>query len=365
MIRIIRKSRAVIWLAIAGSILAGCGSENAAAPTTPLAVTSPAATAPASGSSKEATPPGQVNAGSASASGSGAASTPATDSKATGAAAGGTQTGPNASGTGAGVTGAGGAGKGSDSPAKPSAGAGTTTKPPTGADAATKPGQTSPAQPPVKAPAQDPAAPPAQPKGASVQVVAKPESIAVLVNKQNALPESYEPQDLVYPDVAFIFSEKIDKRKMRKEAATALEALFKGAKKDGISLAGVSAYRSFATQKTLFNNYVKQDGEEKARTYSAVPGHSEHETGLAIDVTGSNGKCAAQNCFAGTKEAAWLDGHASEYGFIIRYPKGKESITGYQYEPWHLRYVGTQLSEEIASKGVTLEEYFNAVPVTK
>ncbi|WP_240418462.1 M15 family metallopeptidase [Paenibacillus periandrae] len=200
-------------------------------------------------------------------------------------------------------------------------------------------------------------------KPGAIQVVTSPESITVLVNKQQALPESYEPKDLVYPNVPFTFTEKIDKRKMRKEAAAALETLFEGAKKDGISLAGVSAYRSYATQKTLYNNYVKQDGEEKAKTYSALPGHSEHETGLAIDVSGSNGKCAAQNCFAVTKEAKWLDSHAAEYGFIIRYPDGKESITGYQYEPWHLRYVGTQLSKELAQKNLTLEEYFNAVPV--
>lgn len=202
-------------------------------------------------------------------------------------------------------------------------------------------------------------------KGAAVQVVTKPESISVLVNKQFALPEKYEPSDLVYPDVPFTFKEKTEKRQMRKEAAGALEKMFAGAKKDGISLAGVSAYRSHATQKTLFNNYVKKDGEEKARMYSAVPGTSEHETGLAIDVSGSDGKCAAQDCFAGTKEAQWLAKHASEYGFIVRYLKGKESITGYQYEPWHLRYVGTTIAQEISSKGITLEEYLNAVPVAK
>ncbi|MBE1446277.1 D-alanyl-D-alanine carboxypeptidase family protein [Paenibacillus sp. OAS669] len=202
-------------------------------------------------------------------------------------------------------------------------------------------------------------------KNGANQVVAEPNSTMVLVNKQFALPEKYEPSDLVYPDVPFTFKEKIEKRKMRKEAAAALEKLFAGAKKDGISLAGVSAYRSNATQKSIFNNYVKNDGEEKAKTYSAVPGHSEHETGLAIDVSGSDGKCAAQDCFGGTKEAEWLAKHSAEYGFIIRYLKGKESITGYQYEPWHIRYVGTQAAKEIASKGITLEEYLNAVPVTK
>lgn len=190
------------------------------------------------------------------------------------------------------------------------------------------------------------------------------QSVAVLVNKEYALPEDYEPSDLVYPDVRFTFSEKIEKRMMRSEAAAALEKMFAGAEEDGIYLAGVSAYRSHSTQTSLFNRYVKKDGLEKAKTYSAVPGHSEHETGLAIDVSGSDGKCAAEDCFGGTKEAEWLAKHAPEYGFIIRYPEGKEDITGYKYEPWHLRYVGTEISSDIAERGITLEEYYNAVPVT-
>lgn len=202
-------------------------------------------------------------------------------------------------------------------------------------------------------------------KDEAIQVVAVPESITALVNKQFKLPDQYEPGDLVYPDVLFTFKEKIEKRMLRKEAAAALEKMFAGAKEDDILLAGVSAYRSHATQTALFNRYVKQDGEEKAKTYSAVPGHSEHETGLAIDVSGSTGKCAAQDCFAGTKEAKWLDEHAAEYGFIIRYPNGKSAITGYQYEPWHLRFVGTKVAKEIHDKGITMEEYYNAVPVSK
>ncbi|MFB7814434.1 D-alanyl-D-alanine carboxypeptidase family protein [Paenibacillus chitinolyticus] len=204
-------------------------------------------------------------------------------------------------------------------------------------------------------------------KGAdgSEQVAAKPESMTVLVNKQFKLPDSYKPSDLVYPDVNFVFAEKIEKRMMRKEAAGALEKMFAAAKNDGTPLAGVSAYRSHSTQTTLFNRYVQKDGEAAAKKYSAVPGHSEHETGLAIDVSGSTGKCAAEDCFGGTPEAKWLEDHAHEYGFIIRYPKGKESVTGYQYEPWHLRYVGTQMAKDIKTKNTTMEEYLNAVPVAK
>jgi D-alanyl-D-alanine carboxypeptidase len=189
-------------------------------------------------------------------------------------------------------------------------------------------------------------------------------SVAVLVNKEFALPDDYNPSDLVYPNVRFTFKEKIEKRMMRSEAAKALENLFDGAEKDGIYLAGVSAYRSHKTQTALFNRYVERDGEEKAKTYSAVPGHSEHETGLAIDVSGSDGKCAAEDCFGDTKEADWLANHASEYGFIIRYPEGKDSITGYKYEPWHIRYVGVDIASEIADRGITLEEYYGSIPVT-
>ncbi|MNC65163.1 D-alanyl-D-alanine carboxypeptidase [compost metagenome] len=96
-----------------------------------------------------------------------------------------------------------------------------------------------------------------------------------------------------------------------------------------------------------------------------MPGHSEHQTGLAIDLSGTDGKCAAESCFAGTKEANWLADHAAEYGFIIRYPEGKQAITGYMYEPWHVRYVGKDIAASIAERGITLEEYYDAVPVSK
>ncbi|MGO4273939.1 D-alanyl-D-alanine carboxypeptidase family protein [Paenibacillus sp. TAF58] len=218
---------------------------------------------------------------------------------------------------------------------------------------------------PSTVPTASPSTSAVPPKRGAIQAVSKPESMTVLVNKQNSLPSSYEPTDLVYPDIPFTFAEKNEKRKMRETAASAIEKLFAGADKDGIHLAGVSAYRSYATQKSIFQRYVLKDGEEKAKTYSAVPGTSEHETGLAIDVTGSDGKCAAEDCFGGTKEAKWLETHVAEYGFIIRYPKGKTTITGYQYEPWHIRYVGINVAKELVSKSLTMEEFYNAVPVTK
>lgn len=189
-------------------------------------------------------------------------------------------------------------------------------------------------------------------------------SIAVVVNKFIYLPSSYTPNDLVFPNVQFLSNEQTEKQKMRKEAATMLERLFQGAKKDGIHLSGVSAYRSYSTQQWLFQHYVNRDGYEAAIKFSAIPGTSEHQTGLAIDVSGENGKCAVSSCFAETKEAKWLSKHSAEYGFIVRYPKGKESITGYKYEPWHIRYVGpAAMAAEIRDRGITLEEYFDVAPV--
>lgn len=200
----------------------------------------------------------------------------------------------------------------------------------------------------------------------ATEVVSNPESITVLVNKQFALPEGYTPPDLVEPNIPFIFKEKDDRRLMRKEATTALEKLVAGAKKDGIYLAGVSGYRSYATQKDIFEYYVRVQGKAVASKYSAIPRHSEHQTGLAIDVSGSDGRCAAEDCFGDTPEAKWLAQHAFEYGYIVRYQKGKESITGYNYEPWHIRYVGIALAKELTEKGITLDQYYkNATPVSK
>lgn len=202
----------------------------------------------------------------------------------------------------------------------------------------------------------------AVPAGSEEQTsVEQPDSVLVLVNKQHALPEGYKPSDLAEPDVPFLFKEHLEKRLMRKEAAAALEKLFAGARQDGIELAGVSAFRSFSTQRAVFGQYVRQDGEDKARSYSAVPGTSEHQTGLAIDLSGRSGACAATDCFDGTPEARWIAEHSYEYGFILRYPKGQEALTGYQYEPWHIRYVGVKPAADIFKQHLTLEQYLGAL----
>ena len=117
----------------------------------------------------------------------------------------------------------------------------------------------------------------------------------------------------------------------------------------------VSAYRDYEYQSKLFQEYVQEKGLNYALNCSAKPGHSEHQTGLAIDVMGENGD---YNLFEQTKEFEWMKDHAHEFGFILRYPKGKEKITGFKYEPWHYRYVGIELASTIFEKKMTLEEYF-------
>jgi D-alanyl-D-alanine carboxypeptidase len=195
-----------------------------------------------------------------------------------------------------------------------------------------------------------------------VPTVTNADAIDVVVNKKRSMPATYVPK-LVEPNVPFTFKEKSEKRLMRPEAAQALEQLFAAAKQDGITLYGISAYRSYATQQALYKNYVNTQGEKEASQFSAHPGQSEHQTGLAIDVGDGNPKCAVEQCFADSSAAKWLAAHAADYGFIIRYPKGKEAITGYEYEPWHIRYVGVDVAKEIAKQGVTLEEYFqDAIP---
>ena len=137
------------------------------------------------------------------------------------------------------------------------------------------------------------------------------------------------------------------------ETQGAFEKMKKAAAEDGITLNIASGYRSYEYQSLLFNKYLlRGQGREYVETYSARPGHSEHQTGLAIDVN------MASDAFEGTPEQKWLNEHCVEYGFIIRYPEGKEEYTGYKYEPWHIRYVGTQTAQEISASGLCLEEFF-------
>ncbi|MCK4259448.1 MAG: M15 family metallopeptidase [Halanaerobiales bacterium] len=182
--------------------------------------------------------------------------------------------------------------------------------------------------------------------------------ILLLANKEHHLPSDYKPTDLVQPNIPFLFKEDLPKKLMRKEAALALEELFNSAKKDTIKLFGVSGYRSYYRQKQIFDYKAQRLGEEVANKTVAYPGQSEHQTGLAMDVSNQKMGFKLHQSFGNTREGIWIANNAPKFGFIIRYPKGKEHITGYKYEPWHLRYVGIQVAQEIAQKGITLEEYF-------
>lgn len=189
-------------------------------------------------------------------------------------------------------------------------------------------------------------------------IIKNPDDILVLVNKERNLPSDYKPQDLVIPNVRFSFSGESEKKYMREEAAEALEQLFSEAEKQGIVLYAVSGYRSYERQKALFNNKVNKVGAEEANKLVAKPGQSEHQTGLAMDVSSKSANFLLEVNFGQTVEGRWLKENAHKFGFIIRYPKEKTDVTGYSYEPWHIRYVGKEAASEIYEKLITLEEYF-------
>ena len=188
--------------------------------------------------------------------------------------------------------------------------------------------------------------------------VENPYDVLALVNKEHALPSDYLPEDLVVPDVRFPFTEDVPKKQLRKVAATALENLFKSSEEAGLELFAQSGYRSYERQEAIFNNNIERHGEEHANTYSARPGESEHQTGLVMDVTNQAVNFELTTEFGETEEGIWLKDNAHKYGFIIRYPKDKEDITKYQYEPWHIRYVGKNLAKELHEKEITLEEFY-------
>lgn len=161
---------------------------------------------------------------------------------------------------------------------------------------------------------------------------------------------NYIPEDLVTIDAKYGYQGKIN--------ATVYEEykkLFDAAYQAGMRLTINSPYRSYQTQNTLYNNYSARDGKAAADTYSARPGYSEHQTGLAMDITSNRSNF---DSFENTQEFTWMQEHAHEYGFILRYPKGKEYITGYIYEPWHYRYVGIEAATYIREHQITYEEYY-------
>lgn len=176
-----------------------------------------------------------------------------------------------------------------------------------------------------------------------------------LVNKENSLSVDYKPTDLIKPDILFLKGSS--NRLVRKEVGKALEDMFDDAyKQEGIVLLGVSGYRSYDYQSKLYSNSVRRNGKKYANKYVAKAGKSEHQLGLAIDVV-SDEYTVLNDGFRNTDAYKWLVKNMHKYGFILRYPKGKEDVTGYNYESWHLRYVGVKAAKDIKEKGMVLEEY--------
>ncbi len=189
-----------------------------------------------------------------------------------------------------------------------------------------------------------------------------PTSITVFVNKEYALPKDYRPEELVAPDIYFNLKYYDERTLMRPEAASAIELLFKAAREDGYVLSGVSGFRSYNRQYSIFTRNIVVKGKEHTLKYSAVPGTSEHQTGLAMDLSCESLRYDLSSNFAETPEGIWLAKNAHRFGYIIRYPKGKADITGYAYEPWHIRYVGKDLATYLYENDLTLEEYYNYEP---
>ena len=182
------------------------------------------------------------------------------------------------------------------------------------------------------------------------KTVEDPNNILVLVNKYNKLADDYKPDDLERINTNY----SVRNLYLRKDAKEAFEALCRDASSLGLSIRAISSYRTFDYQKGLYDNYVSVNGVEEADTYSARPGFSEHETGLATDVMGSNGNYTK---FAETNEYTWVVNNAHNYGFVIRYPENKENITKYKFESWHLRYVGKDAATYMYENNLCLEEY--------
>ncbi|WP_244833458.1 M15 family metallopeptidase [Clostridium sp. BJN0001] len=172
----------------------------------------------------------------------------------------------------------------------------------------------------------------------------------MIVNKEHPIKEDYTPDDLTYVTVRDSTSTD-EEKEVSKKIVKPLKRLFDAADKDGIKLYVISAYRSYKSQKNLYDYYEKKMGKDYVRRYVSKPGQSEHQTGLCLDVANS-----ARN-FNNSKEAAWISKNSYKYGFILRYPKDKIEVTGYNYESWHIRYVGEDAAKKMHDNNLCLEEY--------
>lgn len=179
----------------------------------------------------------------------------------------------------------------------------------------------------------------------------------ILVNKDNKLSEDYVPNNLKLSEIKFL--DYIETRDLESTTADALKEMFDAALEDGVTLLGASGYRSYNIQKSLYDSRVASMGEERTSLYTAQPGASEHQTGLAIDILSSDYQ-NLDDGFENSKGFEWLINNCYKYGFILRYLEGKEDITGYNYEPWHFRYIGNvEIAKDIMERGIVFEEYIN------
>ncbi len=176
-------------------------------------------------------------------------------------------------------------------------------------------------------------------------------TITMLVNKYNYLPNNYIPNNLEKLDLSYSKEGMF----LVKEAKVAFEKMHNDALLKNYNIIVMSSYRSYKYQENLYNQYTKKDGQKIADTYSSRPGHSEHQTGLAIDIY--NGEVDYTN-FENTKEFSWMQKNAHKYGFILRFPKNKVKETGYMYESWHYRYVGKEIAKYIYKHNISFEEYY-------
>jgi zinc D-Ala-D-Ala carboxypeptidase len=185
-----------------------------------------------------------------------------------------------------------------------------------------------------------------------------PASPWLVVNKHRPLvPADYVPADLVQPAVAATASGEA--ALLNSTTAAAAEAMFAAAAQDGVAMVLASGYRSYTTQVTTYNGYVASRGQADADTASARPGYSEHQTGWSFDIGDGGGACSFQPCFADQPSAVWAKANGHKFGFVVRYPWMFHTITGYFYEPWHLRYIGVEAATDMVNRGInTLEEYF-------
>ena len=173
----------------------------------------------------------------------------------------------------------------------------------------------------------------------------------MLVNKFNYLNQDYQIDDLVDMSLTYAFNGK----QVRKEVNDNFKALANTAKKENLTILANSTYRTYAYQEKTYNSVKSSNGKTYADKFAARPGFSEHQTGLAIDVST---KHSTMENFKDSEEYKWLQDHAHEYGFILRYPEGKEYLTGYSYESWHYRYVGIKAATQIKNEGITFDEYY-------